>query len=134
MTSTNEDQARLEALMAGFTGTEAYYRLTLASWFVATDGVRAVAEAFKAFWLCDLVMSHTPAILKRNNFAVLRLEVREDRTALFTASDGHEEETVYARQAIPWTDFPRGVWSFYMALSELESGRKVAVMMVPNER
>lgn len=134
MTSANDEHARLEALMALFTGTEAYHRLTLAPWFVTTDGVRAVVEAFQAFWLCDLVMRHTPAILKRDDFTVLRLDVREDRTALFAASDGREDETIYARQAISSTDFPRGVWTFYLALSELESGRKVAVMMMPNER
>ncbi len=128
-----DPSVRLRALMAGFSSTQSYHRATIIAPFLITDGVLAVAEEFKAFWWCDLVASHALTIVRRDHFAVLKLNVFEDHRAEFIAMDGRETPTVYARQFIPFTDFPPGAWTFYLEKA-LEPGRTVAVMLLPGER
>jgi hypothetical protein len=123
----------LEAFMAGFSGTERYHRVTPARSFVVTDGVRAVAEAWGAFWLCDAIMSHAPGVMARDDFAVVRLTVRENASARLTIARDEPGE-VYAEQDIPYTDFPSGDWRFYLSLgAEHPEGEALTVLMLTSE-
>ena len=86
--------------LSQFTGTERYYKIT--SHHLLTDGTKYLAEQAKCYWLMDAIASHLPR-LYHDHFAVARLVVNDSR-AVLTLDDGNGN--VFARQQIPYTDFP----------------------------
>lgn len=89
------------AQLGYFTGTTAYYRISPRH--LLTDGTKYVAEAAGAFWLMDAAASHLNEIGAADWFVLIKLEVKDSR-ALMIYEDGNGHE--YARQEIPYTDFP----------------------------
>ena len=132
MTQTQPNTPEADALRAALafhSGSEELHRVNrLTPNFLVTDGVKDMAELASAFWFCDLVASHAPAIVARDHFASLTLEVSADNTAQFSATDGREPPQLYASQAIPLTDFPCGTWKFY-----LSNDGSNTVLMLPGE-
>lgn len=86
-----------------FTGTSQWYRHPL-SRYVYTDGVKAMAEQYRAYWLIDLVFSHqlTPAV-KAEPFQTWKLKRLEADRFEAVATDGNKRPI--ARQEIPFSDF-----------------------------
>ena len=94
-----------EADLAGFTGSEHFYR----HWMnkgVFTDGIKFVAETAGAFWLIDVVFSHQCGKKVRNEeFQIWELNVNDDHTAVVTMKGDSNRKPVVT-QEIPYTDFP----------------------------
>jgi hypothetical protein len=86
-----------------FIGTTQWYRHSV-SGYLFTDGVKALADQFRAYWLIDLVMSHqlTPEV-KRETFQTWKLKRQERTRFVAVATDGNKREI--ARQEIPFSDF-----------------------------
>ena len=123
------EAAALRAALVYHSGSESLHRVNrLTPNFFVTDGVKDMAQRAGAYWFCDLVASHAPAIIARDEFSSLTLEVSDQRTAQFTATDGNDPPKVYAKQLIPYTDFPCGTWKFYLS----NDGSRT-VLMLPSE-
>lgn len=56
MIKVKEESKNLNDELAQFTGTEHYYRHWMGKNY--TDGVKGMAEKYKAYWLIDVVFSH----------------------------------------------------------------------------
>jgi hypothetical protein len=96
--------------LAGYTGTDGYTRYH--SGLLLTDGVRALAEQFGAFWLLDIVASYQAPVTKPKpeidmSFQVWKLQRTPDSpefAANVTCTDGNDN--IIFIQGIPYTDFP----------------------------
>ena len=85
-----------------FTGTEHLYRHFLGGLY--TDGVKHMAETFKAYWLIDLVFSHqTNPRLKVEEFQTWELNRIKDHQFLAACTDGNDN--ILCKQLIPFSDF-----------------------------
>jgi hypothetical protein len=94
-----------------FTGTCQWYRHPL-SGHLFTDGVKAMADLFKAWWLIDLVMSHQLSqALQAEPFQTWKLNRIEGDRFVAIATDGNRKEI--ARQEIPFSDFEADAVSLY---------------------
>jgi hypothetical protein len=82
-----------------YTGTQEYYRYHCGT--LLTEGVKALADQFKCYWLLDIIASFQTLLLE--DFQVWTLEKHDDNTATVKASDGNEKQLI--SQAIPYTDF-----------------------------
>lgn len=97
-----------------FTGTENYYRhpMPLTPYeFNYTDGVKHVAEYAGAYWLLDVIFSHTAEIYRskaipseRKRLLVCKLAVGDNNHAIFVITDGDGGHLT--TQLIEYTDFP----------------------------
>jgi hypothetical protein len=116
--------SELESELALFNGTETYTNLAypwLRAKFLLTDGTKHLAEKAKAFWLMDAIASHQ--INKKVSgepFQVWELTVDAKRKAILTCTDGNE--TILARQEIPYTDFPLEHITLYAAQDDTLGG------------
>ena len=103
------EQLGLDTLtLAQFTGTSAYYRISRRH--LLTDGTKYLAEKGACFWMMDAVASHLSEIDTEDWFVLIRVQVSEGR-AVMIYEDGNGNE--YARQAIPYTDFPLSEITLY---------------------
>lgn len=94
------------------TGTETWWRHPMFPGFLYTDGVRYVADNAGAHWLVEAILSHqgTPAVAAEPFQAWTLTVDLAGRTADLVATDGGKHgrrPREIARQAIPFTDFPR---------------------------
>ena len=109
-----------------FTGTENWWKHAL-SGYIYTDGVKYVAETFKAFWLLDEIMFATKfeknptTKAKMERFGAWTLKV-ENESAVLTCTDGNDNELL--RKEIEYTDFPHPICTMWM-----EGG----VLILPSE-
>ena len=90
-------------------GTEHYYRHDLMRGFYFTDGIKAMAELCKGYWLIDVVASYQIYHAKRP-FQVWELKVEQGelgscRTGVITMQED-AGEPVKVRLLIPHVDFP----------------------------
>ena len=85
-----------------FTGTSQWFRHFTGYTF--TDGVKAMADMFSAYWFIDLVMSHqlTPKV-KAEEFQTWDLNRIAGDRFLAVATDGNDN--IIAKQGIPFSDF-----------------------------
>lgn len=89
-----------------FTGTEHWYRHSLARGVLYTDGVQYLAEQAGAYWLIDIIalaQRAEPAV-QAQDFQVWTLTVQDDHTATLTCDNGNRR-TLHT-QRIDYTDFP----------------------------
>lgn len=93
---------QIEEELAGFTGTENYYR----HWtgFLYTDGVYHLAEKAQCYWLLDTIGIYQHE-LEDKPFQVWKLEKSKDSSAVLTIQED-EGAPVLLKQKIPYTDFP----------------------------
>ena len=90
-----------------------------------TDGTKYLSDAAGAYWLMDAVASHLDEIGIADWFVVVRLTVKSSE-ALMVYEDGNGTE--YARQAIPYTDFPLAEMTLYCCFDG-----EHWVLMLPSE-
>jgi len=104
-------------------GTEAYHKFSsLSNYLVVTDGVLAVAEAARCFWLLDIIGSYQTDKRPDPHFQVWKLVVsHEDNTAVVS---GYNDTTLIVKQEIPFTDFP---------LDELKLFLMDGIVLLPSE-
>lgn len=97
-----------------FTGTTNWYRHSLTSKVVYTDGIQYLGEIGGAYWLIDAIVSHlvTPAMRRAiasdsrlSTLQFWRLDVAADQTAVLTCRADSGDKPVIT-QKIPFTDFP----------------------------
>lgn len=111
--------------LAGFTGTENYYRHALSRAYTYTDGVKYMAEKAGAYWLIDVVVSHqhNPRV-RREEFQVWKLKLNKTgHGTMVTCEDGNGHRVT--QQRIQFTDFP---------LPEITLWLENNVVMLPSER
>jgi len=111
------------AQLSYFTGTEKYYRISRRH--LLTDGTKYLAELAECFWMMDAIASHLCEIGTADWFVLVRVEVTEGR-AVMIYEDGNSRE--YARQEIPYTDFPLPSITLYACWDQ-----EHWVIMLPSE-
>lgn len=121
--TTTSKAAVLAQTLPQFTGTERYYRLYPG--VLLTDGAKYLADEAEAYWLLDVIWSHLPSVPEGEWFVCAGLE-RHHEGASFTLGDGNGG--VYARQAIPYTDFPLEEVTLYAARQD-----GMWVVLLPSE-
>ncbi len=94
--------------LSQFTGTGAYFRISRTH--LLTDGTKYLAEKGECFWMMDAVASHLSEIGTEDWFVLIRVQVSQGRAEMIY-EDGNGNE--YARQAIPYTDFPLSEITLY---------------------
>ena len=91
---------------SGFNSSESFYRHFLGG--VYTDGIKAVAEKCRAYWLIDAVFSYK----RTEEFQIWTLEVKKGQGILSMSEDSGRMPVV--KQFITYTDFPEGVLKMYL--------------------
>lgn len=92
--------------LAGFTGTEQWYRHPVLKNTLYTDGIKYVAQKAGAYWLIDEItfQQYHPRI-KNEEFLVWTLKVDlKDSTAVLICDDGNDR--ILFTKPIGYTDFP----------------------------
>lgn len=118
MEHISEENLRSE--LAGFTGTENYYKHFTG--LLYTDGVKFLADKVGCHWLIDLIASYQYQ-LKEVGFQLWTLKVMSDRTAEVTAKED-TNTPILVSQKLEYTDFP---------LSEIELYCIDGVLILPSE-
>jgi hypothetical protein len=107
-----------EGDLAGFIGTENWYRNSMFPRFTYTDGIKYMAERAGAYWLIDVILSH------QRNPKALAVEFQVWTVKLITTgrnnggcrvamTDGNTDAAIIS-QTIPYTDFPLTDFSVYL--------------------
>ena len=95
-----------------FTGSEHWYRHSLARKVTYTDGAQYVAESGGAYWLIDeIALNQTEPKIAAEEFQVWRLKVNFDKTATLECDDGNGR--IVFSKYIEYTDFPLDEMAFY---------------------
>ena len=95
-----------------FTGSEHWYRHSLARKVTYTDGAQYVAESGGAYWLLDeIALNQTDPKIAAEEFQVWRLKVNSDKTATLTCDDGNDN--IVFTKPLQFTDFPLDEIAFY---------------------
>ena len=91
--------------LSQFYGSDTFYRWSILTKSVLTEGTKYVAEVGGAYWLFDAIDSHLTAqgLNENTEFVVAKL-LKVDDTATLTLDDGNG--TIWMTQHIPYTDFP----------------------------
>jgi len=123
----------LKADLAGFSGTDAYHKLTIFSGFVGTDGVAYLAKNADCFWLIDAIAianKTIPAVKALEDIQFWRLVVNGNKGVLVCSED--EGRPVY-EQEIEYTDFPLPEIKIWVAAGGDPDGKTFRVMLLPSE-
>jgi len=124
----------LKSALAQHCGTQAYYRHSLISTFMLTDGAMCFAEnaGGGAFWLFDILATELAIrhLVKQRDIAFATLTVANNKGKLTVAED-EGIAPVFSRN-IEYTDCPEGEWKFFMQ-KHTENGKMHIVCMIPNE-
>ncbi len=114
--------SKLTVELMQFNGTEHIYKHAFGI-IHYTDGVKYLAENANCYWLIDIVASYqAEEKVKDEPFQVYHLEVRSDKTAVITITDGNDN--LLALQKLEFTDFP---------LPEIKVWCINKVLMLPGE-
>jgi hypothetical protein len=106
------EMCELKAYLQGFIGTEEYHKLSLIP-VNCTDGIKAMAEKAKAFWLVDVICSYqVEAKIRKVPFQLWEIRVK-DGIGLVTMREDTGCPTKVS-QKIDYTDFPEGTMKFYL--------------------
>jgi len=90
-------------------GTQNYYRHWSGNTY--TDGVKAMAEKFKAYWLIDVVFSYQTGKAKLIPFQIWEINSKENKATVIMKEDTNEP--ILVKQEIKFTDFPVGTFKMY---------------------
>ena len=111
---------------AQFIGTEKYYAHFMGI-SVYTDGIKAMADEFQAYWLIDLVVSYQMVeSIRSKHFQIWTLFSENGKAALEMREDS--DQPVVVRKEIPFTDFPEGTLQMYY----IDDG-SYKVLLLPSE-
>jgi len=95
----------------GFTGTTKYYR-HFTNLLVFTDGVKAMADRYGAYWLIDVVASYqTRPAVREKPFQIWEISSGNRKAAVTMKED--DGEPAFVMQEIGFTDFPEGTLKMY---------------------
>jgi hypothetical protein len=109
-----------------FIGTQNYY-VHFSRGFVFTDGVKAVADQYQAYWLIDVIASHqTNKKIRTKYFQIWTIFSTGDKAFIEMRPDS--DQPVLVKQHIPFTDFPEGMMTMYY----IDDGSN-KVLLLPSE-
>jgi hypothetical protein len=109
-----------------FIGTENYY-LHFSRGFLFTDGVKAVADQFKAYWLINVIASYQ--IRKEVRLKLFQIwSITSGRGKAIVEMQPDSDRPVLVKQEISVTDFPEGRLTMYY----LDDGSN-RVLLLPSE-
>ncbi len=95
-----------------FTGTEQWYRHSIARNVLYTDGAKHVAESAGAYWLLDeIAFAQSIRAVTAEGFQVWKLKVSPNHSATLACEDGNSN-IVFSKR-IEFTDFPLDEIAFY---------------------
>jgi len=92
------------------TGSESYYKHYTGNHF--TDGIKMMAEKYKAYWLIDVVMSYQYGKIRKIPFQIWEI-VTDDSFRATVEMKEDTDQPILVRQKIPYTDFPEGIFKMY---------------------
>ena len=113
------EKVSLNDEFAGYTGTDGYTKHPFGIMY--TDGILAMAEKYKAYWLIDAVASYQGK-MKKEPFQIWTIHTSKNMAVLKMKTDTDQLPLVL--QKIPFTDFPTGSLKMYLA---------DGVLMLPSE-
>ena len=109
-----------------FIGTEHYYSHLIRT-CVFTDGVKAMADQYQAYWLIDVIVSYQMTKrIKGIPFQIWSITSAQGKATIEMRQD--TDQPVLVRQQIPFTDFPEGSLEIYC----IDEGTK-KVLLLPSE-
>ena len=110
MLKVKEEIKNLNDHFTGFYGTETYYK----HWTkrVYTDGIKEMAERFKAYWLIDVVFSYQDKKIGSIPFQVWEITSTGDKATVEMKED--TDQPILVSQKIGFTDFPEGMLKMYL--------------------
>lgn len=143
----NAQDLRAE-LSQHYGGSEVIYHHSLNKNFHYSEGMRAMFQnaGQGAYWLADILATQ-PEILKgimEHGFCVGVLEVTGTRAELTVARDvrgqenhaghviGYDYQDIAYERAIDYTDFPEGLWKFYLTTTAV-GDKTVPFALLPKE-
>ena len=98
-----------------FTGTEQYFKhwTGMANY---TDGIKFVIDSVPAAWLVDKIITtgRSRAYKFNQDFQIWYLVVRHKQATLLMKYDSGQGQKKQYEEKITYTNFPTGVWKFYM--------------------
>jgi hypothetical protein len=129
----------LQAVMDQYLGgSDGRYRHPFNKRFIYTEGVKAMAESAGAYWLLDIVATEAAPLVMRdwearsNPTGMLTIAVASNNTAVLSLSSADDEPAAWTR-TIEYTDFPKGTWTFELAIDGLIAPVDVVVMLLLQE-
>jgi len=109
MLKEKEKMTDLNDQFKDFYGTENYYK----HWKgVYTDGIKEMAERFKAYWLIDVVFSYQDKKIGSIPFQVWEITSTGEKATVEMKED--TDQPVLVKQEIGFTDFPEGIFKMYL--------------------
>jgi hypothetical protein len=94
------------SIMAGFIGTEQWYRHGLSRNILYTEGAKYVADTAGAYWLLDeIAFSQVLPQINAEEFQVWKLKVGEAASSAMLEVEDGNDNVVYKKK-IEYTDFP----------------------------
>jgi hypothetical protein len=109
-----------------FIGTEHYYA-HFTEVCVFTDGVKSMADQYKAYWLIDVIASYQiKKSIKSQPFQIWTITSAQSKADIEMRPD--TDQPVLIRQQIPFTDFPDGRFKMYY----IDDGTN-KVLLLPSE-
>ena len=118
----------LEGALAGYTGTERYYRHPLQPRVTYSDGAKAFAERASAYWLLDIMATELPPFVDEHEIIFITTTVK-DHTASISAVRDKGEPPLWSRETA-YTSLPDGDWALWMGLGGPENTQ---VIFLPSE-
>ena len=115
----NAEKVSLNDEFAGYTGTDGYTKHPFGIMY--TDGILAMAEKYRAYWLIDAVASYQ-GTMKKEPFQLWVMTAENNKGLLEMRTDS--DQPVMVSQEIPFTDFPSGELKLYLC---------DGVLMLPSE-
>jgi len=98
---------------ADFTGTCYHHKHWLPG-MVYTDGIRSMAEKYKAYWLLDVVFSYwTHKKVRKEPFQIWTITAKDGEAVVKMQTD--TDKPIMVKQDIPFTDFPEGTLKMYLS-------------------
>ena len=91
-------------------GSENCYKCLGGNYY--TDGIKEMAERYKAYWLIDVVMSYQSGKIKGVPFQVWEIVTDNSFRAVVEMKED-TDQLFLVRQKIPYTDFPEGTFKMY---------------------
>jgi len=123
MKEQTQELKNLTEEFAGFIGTDEYYKHPFFKELTYTEGVKAMASEYGAYWLIFLIFSHQyKKEVKQEPFQIWEIKSQNKKAVVVMRTDTGNPEIVL--QKIPFTDFPEGVLKLYFS---------DGVLMLPSE-
>ena len=117
---------------------DTYYRFSpFAKKWLATSGVMDHCEANRCYWVLDTLASYVPELAKKKGmdyFLIMEVEVKPDKTAIFTISQESRTDDDYITlicQALDYTDLKESLkfWAINESAGDYDPACQTVVLL-----